>query len=51
MFGMSSGSTDQTNDRGAKITVEDLIEMRNSGYNLDQIVDGKSLLMTAVCKV
>ena len=51
MFEMSSGSTVQTSDREAKITVEDLIEMKNSGYNLDQIVDGKSLLMTAVCKV
>ena len=51
MFGMSSSSTDQPSDRGTKITVEDLTEMRNSGYNLDQIVDGKTLLMTAVCKV
>ena len=48
---MSSSSTDEPSDRGAKITVEDLIEMRNSGYNLDQTVDGKTLLMTAVCKV
>ena len=28
MFGMSSSSTEEPSDRGAKITVEDLIEMR-----------------------
>ena len=48
---MEPCSLEQSCGREFRITVEDLVELRNSGYNLDQVVDGKTLLMTAVCKV
>ena len=49
---MTSNSLSLSGQKGdVIISTEDFLELRNSGYNLDQLVNGKSLFMMTVCKV